>query len=1025
MLLGTTDVHNRLYPYDYYTGREADHGLALLKPVIDSVRAEHPGRTFLFDSGDLLQGNPLGTLYARQYAAQPNPVIRAMDLLDYQAAAIGNHEYNFGLDYLDRARAQAGFPFISANVFVHGTDRHAYPAWVLLPHVVAEGDTVLVGVTANTPPGVHVWDRGHVEGKLEFRAVVPSVRASVAALRAAGADVVVLLSHGGLEGTSYDTASTGLAAENDAARVAREVAGIDVILMGHTHQEVPDTTINGVLLVQARQWARSLAVVHLGLERAAPSAWRVATRAGRTIPAAGRAPDRAFLDSLRWAHERTVEHVNARVGRVTESLDARAARVRDTPIIDFVNEVQRRVAGADLAASAAFRLDAALPAGEVTIAQLAALYPYDNTLKAVRISGAQLRAYLEKSAEYYAPPGGATVTNPDVPGYNFDILSGVDYTLDVSRPIGQRVTRLERAGRAVLPADSFTLALNNYRQSGGGGYTMVADAPVVYDRQEGIRELLIEEFRRRGTLAPADYFTANWELVPAAAAERAQAEQAGREAPQAAAGTSPRERLRVVMTNDFHGRLEPERPSWAGGREVGGAAALAAYFDHERAGFGGPVLLLDGGDVMQGTPISNLTQGRSTVEFFNHARYGGAALGNHEFDWGQQVLRERIADARFEWLSANTVVAGSDTTPSWIRATATVTVGDVKVALLGLTTQETPGATRADNVSGLAFLDGAATMDRYVPQLRREADFVIVVAHAGGVCEDAVRNCSDEIVDWATRTRERPDLIVAGHTHQVVRAVVNGIPIIEAGSYSTRYGVVDLERVRPDSVSVWIRGTPATFVDLVSPDTVAAALVARYAAQIAPQVNRPIARTAEPIPRGAGEHPMGRLIADAQRRATGAQIAIMNNGGVRAALDSGTVTWGDAYEVHPFGNLLVKLQLTGAQLREALEVGLAGRAPGLQVSGIVAEYDPAGAPGSRLRSVQLEDGTAVRDDVVYTVAVNDFLASGQGDGYTVFGQALRREATGIPDLDALIDYLQSFAEPVRAPQDQRLRSADR
>lgn len=1023
VVLGTTDVHNRLYPYDYYTGRETDHGLALLKPVIDSIRAANPGRTLLFDSGDLLQGNPLGLLYARQYAAQPNPVIRAMALLGYQAAAVGNHEYNYGLDHLERARAQAGFPFVSANVFVHGTDRHAYSAGVLLPHVVAEGDTVLVGVTGNTPPGVHVWDRGHVEGRLEFRDVVPSVRAAVAELRSAGADVVVLLSHGGLEGTSYDTVSTGLAAENVAARVAREVPGIDVILMGHTHVEVPDTTINGVLLVQARQWARSLAAVTLGLERTAPSEWRVATRRGRTIPAAGRAPDRTFLDSLRWEHERTVEYVNARVGRASGAFDAREARVRDTPIIDFINEVQRRVAGADIAASAAFRLDAALPAGDVTIAQLAALYPYDNTLKAVRISGAQLRAYLEKSAEYYAPPGGASVTNFDVPGYNFDILSGVDYTLDVSRPVGQRVTRLERAGAAVLPADSFTLALNNYRQSGGGGYAMLAGAPVVYDRQEDIRELLIDEFRRRGTLAPEDYFVANWELVPAEAAARARAEQAAREAPPAAAPATARQRVRVLMTNDFHGRLEPERPSWAGGRDVGGAAALAAYFAHERAGYGGPVLLLDGGDVMQGTPISNLTQGRSTVEFFNLARYGGAALGNHEFDWGQQVLRDRIEQAEFEWLSANTVVAGSDTTPSWIRPTAVVTVGDVRVALLGLTTQETPGATRADNVAGLAFLDGAETMNRYVPQLRREADFVIVVAHAGGVCEDAVRNCHDEIVEWAGRTTERPDLIVAGHTHQVVRTVINGIAIIESGSYSTRYGVVDLERVRPDSVSVWIRGTPATYADLVRPDTVVAAMVARYAREIAPQVNRPVARTAEPIPRGAGEHPMGRLIADAQRWAAKAQIAIMNNGGVRAALDSGTVTWGDAYEVHPFGNMLVRLQLTGAQVREALETGLAGRAPGLQVSGIVADYDPAAAPGSRLRAVQLADGTPLRDDAVYSVVVNDFLATGQGDGYTVFGEALQRENTGIPDLDALIDYLQSFAEPVRAPQDPRLRAA--
>ncbi|HSJ15904.1 MAG TPA: 5'-nucleotidase C-terminal domain-containing protein [Longimicrobiales bacterium] len=1025
VLLGTTDVHNRLYPYDYYTGEATSHGLALLAPAIDSIRAAHPGRVFLFDSGDLLQGNPLGALHARLAPGRLHPVARAMNLLGYDAAAIGNHEYNYGLALLDTVRAQARFPFVSANVFEHGTDRHAHAPWVLLPHEAAPGDTVLIGVTGNTPPGVHLWDGAHVAGVLEFRDVVPALHAAVSELRRRGADVVVVLSHGGLEGTSYDTAGTGLAAENVAARVAREVSGIDVMFLGHTHRELADTTINGVLLTQARQWAGSLAVATLRLQRHGPGDWRVAAKQGRLVSATGRAPDRAFLDSLRWEHERTVEHVSARIGRATAALPVREGRVRDTPVLDFMNEVQRRAAGADLSANAAYRLGAGLPEGDITVADVAALYPYDNTLRAVRISGAQLRAYLEKSAEYYAPPGAATVTNFDVPGYNFDIVSGVDYTLDVSRPVGQRVTRLERAGRSIAAHDSFTLALTNYRQGGGGGFAMIASAPVVYDRQEDIRELLIEEIRRRGTIDPAEWFEPSWELVPAEAAERALAEQTAREAPRAARSDPTRPRLRVIAGNDFHGRLEPERPSWANGRQVGGAAALASFYRHEAAGFGGaPVLLLDGGDVMQGTPISNLTQGRSTIDFFNLVGYDGAALGNHEYDWGIATLQERIEQAEFPWLSANTLVAGADTAPSWIRPTAIITAGGLRIGLIGLSTESTPFTTKAENVRGLRFIDGAATLDLWVPRLRAQnVDFVIAVAHAGGVCEQETRDCRDEIIDWARGTTERPDLIVAGHTHQVVRTVENGIPIIETGAYGTRYGIVDLERVSPDSVDVWIRGTPTTFVDLVEPDSAAAALVARYAAAIAPQVEQVVARTAEPIPRGAGEHPVGRLIADAQRWATGAQIAIMNNGGVRAALDSGTVTWGKVYQVHPFGNLLIKLQLTGAQVREALEHAVRAREPRAQVSGLTAYYDTTAAAGQRLLSVRLDNGAPLETDAVYTVVVNDFLAGGEGDGFGVFGRALHREPTDIADLDALIDYLRSFAGPVPAPRDERLRPA--
>jgi 2',3'-cyclic-nucleotide 2'-phosphodiesterase (5'-nucleotidase family) len=507
VLLGTTDVHGRLYNHDYYTGRSTDHGLALLKPLVDSVRRANPGRTLLFDSGDLLQGNPLGFVYARQYPQAPNPIIRAMNLMGYDAAAIGNHEFNYGLDHLANAIEQAAFPFVSANVYRASDGLHAYDPFVLIPVSTPAGDTLVIGVTGNTPPGVHVWDRHNVEGILEFREITSSVRRVVAEMRRRGADLVVVLSHGGLEGTSYDMATTGLPAENVVLDLARQEPGIDVIFMGHTHRELADTTVNGVLITQARNWAANLAAVTLTAQRQADGSWRAVRKRGEILrPTAGRV-DYAFMDSLRWEHERTVAYVNARVGTATQAMPAREGRVRDVAVIDFINEVQRRAAGAQLASSAAFVIDAGLRQGDITIADIAALYPYDNTLKAIRISGAQLRAYLEKSAEYYngwPAASGRTVTNFGVPGYNFDIVSGVDYTLDISRPVGQRVVDLRFQGQPVRDDQSFTMALNNYRQAGGGGYDMIAGAEVVYDRGEDVRELLIEEVRRRGTIRPED-----------------------------------------------------------------------------------------------------------------------------------------------------------------------------------------------------------------------------------------------------------------------------------------------------------------------------------------------------------------------------------------------------------------------------------------------------------------------------------------------------------------------------------------
>ena len=526
VVMGTTDLHGWLLPYDYYTGKATNNSLASLVPAIDSVRTANPGRTVLVESGDLLQGNPLDFVYSRLQPGEAHPLVRAMNLVGYDAAAIGNHEFNYGIAHLDAAVAQARFPWLSANIFRAGTNEHAYRPYAFVERTVG-GRTVKIGITSVTPPGVAIWDRDNVRGRLDFHDIVASVRPVVAEMRAQGADVVLVAAHSGLEGSSYDTAATHVAAENASVAMAREVPGIDVILMGHTHREVADTTLNGVLVVQAKNWGASLAVVTLGLERA-DGHWRIAEKHGRILrPVEGRV-DARLQAELAPAHERTRQYVARQIGMSAEEWTSELARTRDTPILDLINEMQRRVTGAELSATAAFSLTSRIPRGPITVADVAGLYIYDNTLKALRISGAQLRAFLEKSAEYYLPcPGSACarVTNPAVPGYNFDVVSGVDYTLDLTRPVGQRVVRLERNGRAVMPADSFTMAVNNYRASGSGGYSMLLGAPVVYDRGESIRDLLIAEIQRRGRIAPADVFVRNWEIVPAALAERAAAEQ--------------------------------------------------------------------------------------------------------------------------------------------------------------------------------------------------------------------------------------------------------------------------------------------------------------------------------------------------------------------------------------------------------------------------------------------------------------------------------------------------------------------
>jgi len=246
--------------------------------------------------------------------------------------------------------------------------------------------------------------------------------------------------------------------------------------------------------------------------------WQVVARRSQIISAANRRESPLVLAATQEGHRVAMRYVSTTIGSTTSTWKSDSARVFDSPLTDFVLEVERRVTGAQLASTAVFSTSASLSPGPISVARMAALYPYDNTLRAVKLSGAQLRAYLEQSARYFRTHADGRVdVDPAIPGFNYDVVAGVDYTIDVSKPVGGRITRLDFQGRPVAPTDSFTMALNNYRQTGGGGFGMLSGAPVVYDRQEDIRQLLIDEVRRKRTLVPADYFHANWQIVPTAA----------------------------------------------------------------------------------------------------------------------------------------------------------------------------------------------------------------------------------------------------------------------------------------------------------------------------------------------------------------------------------------------------------------------------------------------------------------------------------------------------------------------------
>ena len=1018
IIAATTDVHGRLRGWDYYADApDSLHSLARASTIVDSLRTAHPGRVVLVDAGDLLQGNPLAYVAARVSPDTVSPVVAAMNAMRYDAAAIGNHEFNYGVPHLQRAIGHATFPFLAVNAYRPDGAR-AFQPWRL---VTREG--VRIGIIGATTPGSMIWDRDNLRGRVVVRDAVPAVRAAVDSVRGLGADVVLVVAHSGFGGgSSYNEASTGVPAENFVGDLARSVPGIDLIVFGHSHREVADTVVGGAMLMQARNWARSVAVATLTLRRA-DDAWSLVDRRGRTIPTAGRAEDRDVLVATEALHRETVRYATSGIGTTTVAWRGDSARVMDTPIIDFILEVQRKATGADLSSTAAFSLDATLGPGAITVADVARLYPYDNTLRAVRISGQQLRAYLEYSARYFrglSEPGGPV--DPSVPGYNFDIVSGVDYTIDLTRPVGQRITRLMRGARAVADTDTFSLALNNYRQTGGGGFAMLQGAPVIYDRQEEIRQLLIDEVSRRGTIRPEDYFTPNWRLEPAGAAGAAYDAMHGRggagsrDFTSAGPGASAR-RLRIISTNDFHGGLEP-RADGSGVRR-GGAAYVAAAIAQAKAECPSPAcesIVLDGGDMFQGTPASNFAYGRPVVEIYHASDYAAAALGNHEFDWGVDTLRALMRQARHGILGANVRHAdGSDV--EWIPNDTIVQRGALRLGIIGIATVATPTTTRAQNVAGLRFDPPAPIVDSIAWSLRsRGADAVIVIAHAGGFC-DAGRECSGEIFDLARTVTERIDAIVSGHSHSRIAAVVNGIPIVQGMSSGRAIGVIDVTVGTADGRA----STRDVLADSLRPVTAVTAIVQRAVASVASRVNERIATLTEPLPRTGEQYALGHIIADAQRWAGKADVAVMNNGGIRTAVPGGAVTYGHLFEVQPFANTLYKLELRGRDLRAYLERAVRRNEPRVHVSGVTVVFDTTKGPGSRIVSVTMADGRPLDESATYSLVINDFMATG-GDGMGLQEQGITAVPLNLVDLDVLIDYLRSRPQPVVPPREPRLRA---
>ncbi|GIO04948.1 2',3'-cyclic-nucleotide 2'-phosphodiesterase [Brevibacillus reuszeri] len=573
-LLETTDIHTNIVNYDYYQDKSTDEfGLAKTATLIKKAR-EEAKNSILIDNGDLLQGNPLGDYVAKidpLKDGETHPVYKAMNLLNYDVGNIGNHEFNFGLEHLDRSLKGAKFPYINSNVYVDdkdnnpNNDKNLFTPYQILERKFKDESgkevTLKVGVIGFVPPQIMQWDKANLEGKVITKDIVETAKKFIPEMKQKGADLIIAVPHSGL-GPVENAANL----ENASYQLSK-IDGIDAILFGHSHlvfpgpgfENIPGVdsekgTINGKPAVMPGYWGNNLGVIDLTLTQE-NGKWKVADSTTKAVPIYDKAnkasladADKSILDAVKEDHDHTVEWVRSAVGKTSSPIFSYFALVQDDPSIQIVTNaqkwfVEKNIKGTEydgipvLSAGAPFKAGGRngasyytnIPAGTIAIKNVSDLYIYPNTLKAVLINGTTLQEWLERSAGQFnqidvKKSEEQLLVNEAFPTYNFDVIDGVTYQIDVTQPSkyaidgtvankdANRIKNLSFNGKPVKAEDKFIVVTNNYRASGGGSFPGLDGTNIVIDSPDENRQVVIDYILSQKDINPAA--DNNWSFTP-------------------------------------------------------------------------------------------------------------------------------------------------------------------------------------------------------------------------------------------------------------------------------------------------------------------------------------------------------------------------------------------------------------------------------------------------------------------------------------------------------------------------------
>ena len=545
VIMGTTDSHSYIMPYDYLKDAEDQKiGLSKTATLVDQKRVQH-ANTLLLDAGDAIQGSMLAYLEAVVEPLKEGEVhsaIKAMNIMEYDAAVIGNHEFDFGLDFLQRAHEDAKFPMVNANVYIAGTDENYFTPYVLLDREV-DGKPIKVGVIGFVPPQVTTWSKLHLEGKVEVKEIVETAEKFIPMMREAGADLIIAVGH-----TGIDVSET--ASENAGYQLS-QVEGIDAMVLGHQHRLFPSDRyadiegidiekglINGVPTILPGSWGNSLGLIKLDLVNR-DGVWEVVDSQSMIESVEEVEAKPSIVEFVAARHAATIDYVSAPVGTTVEDLNTFFGRVMDSKVTKLVNDAQlwyanNFFAGTEhenanlISSTAPFKIGRQgahyftnVEAGGIAVKDVADIYIYDNTLHVVKVNGQALKQWIERSADNFLQIDPSKTEDQILldyafAGYNFDVFTDIQYQIDVTQPSGSRVVNLSYEGEPVTADMEFLVVTNNYRATGGGDH--IKDAEMVLSTADENRNIIIDYISKMGVINPQE--ENNWSILPVETAGR-------------------------------------------------------------------------------------------------------------------------------------------------------------------------------------------------------------------------------------------------------------------------------------------------------------------------------------------------------------------------------------------------------------------------------------------------------------------------------------------------------------------------